>query len=397
MMNITLSEDNLITSSGLLFDSKSDREKWSSKFLFHTKKSYQPFVIFDLYQQLFIQTIVVSNRIDSPDIALRAQKIEVFVSANLVEWKQKIIKFDQGLTFAHSDINENVRYIKLSLPDYGILHLSSVVLMDVSDSKLQNGAIFPVEHGYFIDHDFHLTYNSGFFSMCSMALRAIAKHYPDVIKVVAKDSFLDFKDDPIFDIWPLLFSTPSPNYLEAPLEDELGTKYFHHSKYDRLNFFELNKVIRSYFELSKVCKVQVDFFVEKYGIDFNRTLTVCYRGTDKHIEILPTSIDSYISHIDTFLERDPGLRVLIQTDQKQVRDALSARFPDNSFYIEEMPVTISDMVMHKIVKQKKEDFALNLLSVTWIMSQSRFLITHTGNVAFWSILFRGNCEGVIQL
>ncbi len=391
-----LAEDGIITSSGLIYTSESDREKWSSKFLFHTKKCYQPFVIFDLHQQFFVEKITVNNRIDTPAISLRAEKIEVFISTNLVEWHAKKINFDGNLAFAHSEINENVRYLKLSLPDYGILHLNSVILVGISDPILQDGATLFTEHGYFIDYDFHLTYNSGFFSMCSIAFRVISKYYPDVRKVVAKHSFYDFKDSPFLDIWPLLFSPPSANSNVA-LGGELGTKYFHHSKYDQMNFSESTKVIQMYFELSNTCKAKANFFLKKYEIDFNKIITVCYRGTDKHIEISPTSINSYISHIDAFLSRDPTLRIFIQTDQKQVRDAFIERYPNNSFFIEEMPVTTSDVVMHKLIKENKELFAINLLAVTWIMSKSRFLITHTGNVAYWSILFRGNCEGVIQL
>jgi len=63
-----------------------------------------------------------------------------------------------------------------------------------------------------------------------------------------------------------------------------------------------------------------------------------------------------------------------------------------------LPVTGDSTVIHRTtLVHDKNEFALNLLATTWLMSQASKVITYTGNVGYWIALFRGHSRGLIQL
>ncbi len=125
---------------------------------------------------------------------------------------------------------------------------------------------------------------------------------------------------------------------------------------------------------------------------------MCYRGTDKGTEITLESPEMYAEAAHAVLKRNPRYRVLVQTDQAQVRDFLAEELGERAFFIYEMPVTDTDNAIHNVIAPGDQiSFGQTLLATVLIMAKTRHLITHTGNMALWTVLHRGGTRRTMQL
>lgn len=111
----------------------------------------------------------------------------------------------------------------------------------------------------------------------------------------------------------------------------------------------------------------------------------------------PIPVEDYLLEAEDLLAQNPGMRVLVQTDQKQVRDHLLEALGAKAFALDELPVTEGNTAIHLCLEHGKQAFADHLLAVNLIMAKSQWVITHTGNVAFWTVLFRGHSDRVVQM
>ena len=171
----------------------------------------------------------------------------------------------------------------------------------------------------------------------------------------------------------------------------------HHGIYELLPYGSLNLIMQRYFQPSARVQSTAEKLLEKYAIDINQLVSICYRGTDKGTEVRLADPEEYIAAAKSIVK--PGMKVLIQTDQLQVREQMLKSIP-GSFYFEEMPVTSGTKVIHQLATedlgQSRMQFSDHLLAVSWILSQSQTLVTHSGNMALWICLFRGHNRGIIQ-
>lgn len=75
--------------------------------------------------------------------------------------------------------------------------------------------------------------------------------------------------------------------------------------------------------------------VDKYGIDFSRTIGITWRGTDIYLDGRPRiPIERYYKWIDQILESNPDFRIACTAEEQSILDPLLARYP-NAFLIEE--------------------------------------------------------------
>ena len=176
-------------------------------------------------------------------------------------------------------------------------------------------------------------------------------------------------------------------------------RFNYHGFYEDLHFKKLNTYIHNYFEPSFLVQSRIQQFFEKYHICPDKTIGVCYRGTDKVSEVPSISPIRYLSEVQTLLKKHNDLRVLVQTDQKQVRDYFLSEIGPAAFYIEEMPVTCSSSAMHITTEKTISNFELgiNLLAAVKILAQCEYLVSHTGNVSLWIFLYRGSARNCRQL
>jgi len=243
-------------------------------------------------------------------------------------------------------------------------------------------------------------WNVGFFGNLSTTLWCIAYLY----KIKKIPSRVDFsKTFDLFktneqtvkqiDIYPLLFKI-------VPKTIKLRNYFFmhHHILYAEYDLRNLWSLALKYFTLSDSLLELERKLRDKYSIDLHNTLGVWVRGTDKILEIKNASPDSYCRKIDEILKKKPNLRIWIQTDQKQYQDYFLARYPHNSFVIDELPVTESSTGIHldKSFTFDKFQFGRYLLAAVHLMSQCNTVVTHTGNVGYWLALYRGNLKNFYQ-
>lgn len=78
--------------------------------------------------------------------------------------------------------------------------------------------------------------------------------------------------------------------------------------------------------------------VDKYNIDFNKTIGISWRGTDIYLEGANgrqrTPIESYFKFIDEILNENPDFRIACTAEEMSILDPLLKRY-SNAFKIEE--------------------------------------------------------------
>ena len=246
-----------------------------------------------------------------------------------------------------------------------------------------------------------ITHNAGFFSCCTIRLLEIINYFnlnkELPLRVDSSVQFDVYKNENI-DITNDFYQT-NDNFIEykeyinvSKSEDE---EQF--SNYDDLNFELIIPFVYKYFDLSKEAKDRVNFFTNKYNIDFDNTCSVFYRGLDKVTETEIGDYNHYIEKCKWILSNNKDIKFLIQTDELNFQETFLKIFP-NSLIINELPTLKKQItVMHNhIPREKRVNFAIDLLASTYIVSKCKFLVTHSGNCGLWAVLFRGNTINTYQ-
>ena len=143
--------------------------------------------------------------------------------------------------------------------------------------------------------------------------------------------------------------------------------------------------MKTYLNIRKI----VDTWLRKYDIKNTNVLTVLIRGTDKDTEVLPSTLEEYFNLVDKYIIKYKDARILIQTDQFQIRSKFIKRYKKKVFYIDEIPITKGKIVMHELkLKDDKLNFGIKICAMIFTLSHTNYLITHTGNGGFFlSMLF----------
>lgn len=360
----------------------------TDEYLFHTSLCHSPFVLFDLKEIFFLTNVYILNRLNPASYVLeRVQEIQIFTSVDLFDWCKVDVSISSDWKRISCVPNLNARYLLIKISGEGILHLKEIEIF--KDLPVKNGLKFYNGRTGFFDENliYSVTYNNGFFSICNAILRDIMESPIKPKHVDVTHSFHSFKDSNS-NVWGCYFKSPY-DFETLTQNDVLSYANQYNLRYDDIEFDKISPYIRSYFSPCDEVLELVSKITLKYSIDYEHTVAVCYRGTDKDTEVTLTPPSEYVKYCLSLKESNPNLRFLIQTDQKQVRDKLLSEI-SNSFCIHEMPVTDGLIVMHKIISNEKLNFSQHLLAVTLIMSRCGYVVTHTGGVAYFTALFRGN-------
>ena len=99
--------------------------------------------------------------------------------------------------------------------------------------------------------------------------------------------------------------------------------------------------------------------MQKYDITNLRTLAVIVRGTDA--EIRENTLDDYLK--SSRIVRENSIeQIIIQTDQRQVRNIFMERFDCQCRFMDELPDTEGSVCMHFVPDAiKKDEWALTCL------------------------------------
>lgn len=292
---------------------------------------------------------------------------------------------------------------KQAVNDYLKQRLPKLVYQGVRALRHGRGRAAPLES--LVQYDpqrkqLKLLHDAGFFSNCTVTLQNLTVLYP------LDGGHIDV-------IWPTQNTWKNVNSSRENLFNDYFQpidpsnakrmqflpRFNYHGVYEDLHFKKLNTFIHNYFKPSFLVESRGRQFLEKYQICTDKTIGVCYRGTDKVLEVPSISPIRYLSEVQKLLKEHDDLRVLVQTDQKQARDYFLSEIGPAAFHIEEMPATCSSSAMHIATEKTISNFELgiNLLAAVKILAQCEYLVSHTGNVSLWIFLYRGSARNCCQL
>ena len=242
--------------------------------------------------------------------------------------------------------------------------------------------------------------DAGFFSLCSTSLLDLSQIGSDVHEVKSRRLFRDYSSTSSIssDPWSTFFKQPNTGEFDLPKDRSPFTELHHHSEYREVNLASYSPFVKMYFSPSEQVLDRCAYFIQSYGLDLSTTIAVNIRGTDKHTEVEPPPISTYLGLAEEALSRQPDGRILLVTDQRQYLDVFLGTFKSSVVFFDELPTTLGDFAIHKLLeKSEREDFGINFLATVLLISQSSQVITHTGNGALWTSLFRGGTKGLTQL
>src|SRR5208282_4477530 len=246
-----------------------------------------------------------------------------------------------------------------------------------------------------------VTLNSGFFANCSATLGGLARIHPCERYVKVNWSRQDLWRDEdqagknLFELYFHPNSNLDPHALAnlSPISS--------HTVCRDLRFDKLTPYIENYFAPSEIVRNKLDELDDKYEIDYDNTIGLWYRGTDKFTERVPVPPRYYVDEVRRLIRKNSRLRVLLQTDQEQVRDIFLGQLGGHAFYLSELPVTKSLIGIHYMSREDRGisnfEFGTTLLAVVNIFARCRYVVTHTGNVGIWIYLYRGTARNTFQL
>lgn len=249
-------------------------------------------------------------------------------------------------------------------------------------------------------NELYCLWNCGFYSnefQVFNSLLILLRHGIIPERVDYSLGYRHFKKEPEKDIYPDFHKIDPTKELNLYSIVELpdANKY----RPDLYRFDVYNQIRDRFFGPSEIIKERVQFLKNKYNINPEKTISVLYRGTDKGTELTLAHPQRYLELVQKLLKNNPEFKVLIQTDQTQVIELFCNQFGDKVIFFEETPSTTSNTAIWSLMEKSGSD------SIDWsqwvdaalrCVAECKYLINHTGNVSFFTNLYRGNLKRVYQ-
>ena len=245
--------------------------------------------------------------------------------------------------------------------------------------------------------------NYGFFSTFTLlitAIMAVYNHYGELVKSINGNNLLKhLNTDYSYDMYSHFFHIDENVEVnhERPMPVPL-TNDDQHTVYRESHVKYYNVFFKRYFNLNNNIQSKLDNLKTKYNVDSDRTISVVYRSTDKWTDM------GGFNHIS------PGLYLRLARQ-------LKTENPDFDLYIQSESQGInrvfseglSGKVIHETLVSKRDDYPLflhlednklewaeNYVASLFLHSKSKYLITYTGNSAFFLYLSRGTTNNLYQ-
>lgn len=249
-------------------------------------------------------------------------------------------------------------------------------------------------------NELYCLWNCGFYSnefQVFNSLLVLLRHGIIPERIDYSLGYRHFKKDPSQDIYTDFHKINTKInldlFVDVPLPDS------NKCQFDLYRFDIYNKIRDRFFNPSDLIVERKNILINKYKFDPQKTISVLYRGTDKGTELRLGSPVEYLKVVKNILKGNPNFKVLLQTDQTQVIQYFYEQLGDILITFEETPSTSSNKVIWSLMEQCDKD------SIDWsqwfdaalrCVAECKYLINHTGNVAFFANLYRGNINGVNQ-
>lgn len=246
-----------------------------------------------------------------------------------------------------------------------------------------------------------ITHNAGFFSCCSVKLTTIVdfinsnKRLPDIVD--SSKQFELYKNDKNKDITFDYFE----NYNNITNINITYPINYHHShqfkNYSNLDYNSIIPLIKKYFSPSVEINKIINNIEKKYQIDYNNTVAIYYRGTDKYIETKLAPFDEFYEQLIKILSINKNINILLQSDNATFIDYFNNKKLKNVVIINENKTSYSNKGIHNEESNDKNYYDMfNFLSTILILSKCKYIICNSGNCSIWIMFYRGNNKNVIQ-
>jgi hypothetical protein len=214
-----------------------------------------------------------------------------------------------------------------------------------------------------------------------------------------KEQFTFFKERAEQYIVPEFFDTligNIPYNREVSMTREPGEVSF--GDYSKLVFDDIEPFVDKYFSPSIRVYDIINGYIQKYGIKFDNTCAVFYRGNDKSRECEITPHSDFIYKAREILLKNPDIQFLVQPDETEFLEEFTNAFPLNTFHFSETPHMRrkNSAIFYELPASKKTEHGCYFLAAVIVMSRCKHLITHSGNGGMWSVLYRGSFNNVHQ-
>jgi len=247
---------------------------------------------------------------------------------------------------------------------------------------------------------------SGFFSNCNMILTRIItffnnnKKLPD--QVITRDAFTIYKTNEDENIYNLVFSNNSrffvePYKKEIKFNDEGFENQF--SDYKLIKLKDINPFFEKYFHLNEIIIRNVNLLLNKYNINIEDDICgIFYRGNDKIKETQKPPYNEFISKAKELREKNNNIKFIIQTDELEFLNTFMKEFPNSIFFNELSVINSSNEtnVSRILNDNTKINHVINFVSIIYIFSKLKYLITTSGNCELFIILYRDNTNNLFQ-
>ena len=243
----------------------------------------------------------------------------------------------------------------------------------------------------------------GFFSCCTQIFQKLCeyisktKKYPDWYD--SRELFVFYKNSIVSDIPCGIFDMNSVNNKKMKLSNT--NPYFNisfqYSAFSSLKFNNIKPMIDTYFKPNnKVMEIKSKL-EEKYNIDYDNTVALYYRGTDKHTETKLGTKEVFEQKLLSILEDNNNLKILIQSDSQQFIDYYKEKYPGVIFIDENLTSYKGDGI-HKEVKNTELNYEkmFYLLATFLIISKCKYYICNSSNCSLWISIYRGHGNNIYQ-
>ena len=191
------------------------------------------------------------------------------------------------------------------------------------------------------------------------------------------------------DLFKEIFFAPTLNQYSSTW---LGSAHeLHHSVYRDLPWREIRPAINAWFRLRPEIQDRALATLWERRLRPDEVLAVNLRGSRKHTEIPPTPVEVWVKLVGDLLLAYAHLTVVVFSDDQDLVDDFADLAP---FTVVDLGQEVRTRANSSIVRAFRSqtwtsDFTKNFVGRTWLISQCHVVVTHTGNGAFWTALFRG--------
>lgn len=161
-----------------------------------------------------------------------------------------------------------------------------------------------------------------------------------------------------------------------------------------------NEFFKKYFNVNSNIEEKINFLTNKYNVDQENSISVIYRDSDKWTDMGGfnyISAGAYLRKCREIFQQDGSkLKVLIQSENMGVVNTFKNEF--NLTFFNETSLGNSSEVYPPIPldDNKKMEWSEYYIASLWIHSKCKYVITYTGNSAFFIYLNRGTTKNFTQ-